>query len=809
VDSFSRLVRGRTRRALLLVLPIAAAVAAMLGALTVGVTGGEAGVVVGAAAGLWIWLGSVRTRVEESHRLALTDDLTGLGNRRRLLGDLERAIGEGTDHSPSALAMFDLDGFKAYNDTHGHPAGDALLAHLGARLGATFAASGAAYRLGGDEFCVLVHGSTAELEGELASAIAALTEEEADVRPSYGFALLPREARDPSSALRIVDQRMYAQKDGRRASTKLQARDILLAVLDQHAPDLRAHSDWVSDLARSVSQRLGLARDKVEEVALAADLHDVGKAVVPRSILEKPGPLDKSEWEIMRRHTAVGEAILASAPALRGVAALVRATHERIDGTGYPDGLAGDDIPLGARIVAVCDAFDAMTSDRAYRPAMSREDALAELDAGAGTQFDPAVVAAARSALEHPSTRLRSPDTAPRPAPDLSPVARIQGLVDVIRLVRIRDEPDRLLDEIAVTVGSALGLGTVVINLYRPEWDDFVVCSVHGNDEAREALLGSTYPREWFDPIMDSRFLRRGTYVIEQGTFDWGAHLGDRYVPSAPDRAIPGAWQPEDELFVPFRHSDGHILGIFSVGDPASGLRLSEEELDVLVAAASQAGVLVEASQSAANWARSQTALTELLAVSSRLIESGSVDDVLSVVCNGIRSALGFDKVVIQLRDPATGNFPSVAGIGWDAGDPALETPTTAEDLDRLLDPEFEIEGCFLLPYEEGAARCSAASVSYSSQLNGSGPNAWNRHWLLVPLRETDGSLVGVVWADDPRDRLLPIPRRLQALRLFANQTTSALATARMLETLSRLERREPPRTGTGPTSASARNLAA
>src|SRR3954470_16896461 len=256
VDPLSRLLRGRTRRALLLLLPGAAGFAALLSTLTLGVTAGEAGLVVAAATGLWFWLGTVRTRVEESRQLALTDDLTGLGNRRRLLGDLGRAIGEGTDHAPSALAMFDLDGFKAYNDTHGHPAGDALLAQLGARLPATLAGSGAAYRLGGDEFCVLLHGSPAQLERALTSALEALTDEEADVRPSYGFALLPREARDPSSALRIVDQRMYAQKDGRRASTKRQARDLLLAVLDQHAPDLRAHSDWVSDLARSVGHRL-------------------------------------------------------------------------------------------------------------------------------------------------------------------------------------------------------------------------------------------------------------------------------------------------------------------------------------------------------------------------------------------------------------------------------------------------------------------------------------------------------------------------------------------------------------------------
>ena len=371
--------------------------------------------------------------------------------------------------------------------------------------------------------------------------------------------------------------------------------------------------------------------------------------------------------------------------------------------------------------------------------------------------------------------------------------SRLRGLLEVTRLVRTGEDIPALLAAIARTISDSLAFRTVVINLYRPEWDDYVVCSVHGNEEAVETLLGSTYPREWFDPIMDPQFLRRGAYVIDQGKFDWSAHLGDRYVPSAPESTIPGAWQPGDELFVPFRHSEGHILGIFSVGDPASGMRLSDEELDVLVAAASQAAVLTEAAQSAANWARSQTALTELLAVSSRLLESGSVDDVLSVVCSAIESALGFDKVVIQLRDPAAGNYPTVAGIGWSAGDAALETPTTAADLDRLLDGEFEIEGCYLLPYEEGAARCSAASVSYSSQLNGAGPNAWNRHWLLVPLRQTDGRLVGVIWVDDPRDRLLPIPRRLQALRLFANQATSALATARMLETLSELEGRDDP----------------
>ncbi|HEY2868565.1 MAG TPA: HD domain-containing phosphohydrolase [Gaiellales bacterium] len=739
----------------------------------------------GGALLLLYWMRRLRKGVEESRRQALTDDLTGLGNRRRLLVELERAIAEGTDHSPAVLAMFDLDGFKAYNDTHGHPAGDALLARLGARLAATFAGSGAAYRLGGDEFCVLKHGSPAELEEAIRQALDALTEEHAEIRSSCGFALLPREARDASSALRIVDQRMYAQKDNHRVSAKRQARDLLLAVVDQHAPELRPHSDWVADLARSVANHLAIDPEVIDDIALAADLHDIGKVVIPSSILDKPGPLDKGEWEVMRRHTVTGESILMSAPPLRGVAKIVRSTHERVDGGGYPDGLEGDQIPLGARIIAVCDAFDAMTSDRAYRRAMPREAAIAELEAASGTQFDPFVVAAARAVLEHPGAERPAGERRPSPrTPDLSPVARIQGLVDVIRLVRVQDDPDRLLDEIAITVGRALGLGTVVINMYRPEWDDYIVSSVHGNEEARATLLGSEYSSAWFEPILAPQYLRRGAYVIEQGTFDWGSHVADRYVPSEPASEIPNAWQPEDELFVPFRHSDGHILGIFSVGEPASGLRLSDEELDVLVAVTSQAAVLVEAAQATANWERSQNALTELLEISSTLLEPGSVAEVLERVCAGISSALAFDKVMVQLHDPEAGVYRCAASVGWPDGDKATSTPTTDADLRRLLDPGFEVNGCYLLPHAEGAARVSQASIGYASQFNGAGPNAWHRHWLVVPLRARDDSIVGVIWADDPTDRLLPHPRRLQALRLFANQATSALATAQVLDRL-------------------------
>jgi len=143
-----------------------------------------------------------------------------------------------------------------------------------------------------------------------------------------------------------------------------------------------------------VATRLELDGEELDEVVRAAELHDVGKMAIPDEVLRKPGPLTEEEWAFVRQHTIIGERILSAAPALLPVAKLVRASHERFDGSGYPDGLAADAIPLGSRIVAVCDAFQAMTSPRPYRPAIPVEDALAELRACAGTQFDPEVVKA-------------------------------------------------------------------------------------------------------------------------------------------------------------------------------------------------------------------------------------------------------------------------------------------------------------------------------------------------------------------------------------------------------------------------------
>jgi diguanylate cyclase (GGDEF)-like protein len=327
---------------------------------------------------------------------AQTDSLTTLGNRRKLMVDLRREIELASVESPRVLVMFDLDGFKRYNDTYGHPAGDALLMRLGANLARAIRPYGNAYRLGGDEFCVLVVTGASNAKTIIALASAALSEqgEGFTVRSSHGAVILPHEARDATRALRVADQRMYAQKEDRRSSATRQTRDILLQVLHEREPELGNHLKRVAKLAIGVATRLELGVEELDEIVRAAELHDVGKMAIPDEILRKPGPLTEEEWSFVRQHTIIGERILSAAPALLPVAKLVRASHERFDGSGYPDGLAGETIPLGARIIAVCDAFLSMTSSRPYRPAIPPEDALAELQACAGTQFDPRVVTA-------------------------------------------------------------------------------------------------------------------------------------------------------------------------------------------------------------------------------------------------------------------------------------------------------------------------------------------------------------------------------------------------------------------------------
>jgi diguanylate cyclase (GGDEF)-like protein len=334
---------------------------------------------------------------------AITDALTGLFNRRKLVADLEQRLHDG--HSGSTLLMiFDLDGFKGYNDSFGHPAGDALLARLGTKLAAVPGERGNAYRLGGDEFCLASTVAPGEAERIIDAACSALSErgEGFDVSTSFGAVMLPDETTEASEALRIADERLYAQKHSRRGESD-RTMNALLEALSEHEPDLQVHLDGVVALSVEIGRRLGLRRDELDELTRAAQLHDLGKLAVPDEILHKPGPLDEREWDFIRQHTLVGERILRASPAYQNVATIVRSSHERWDGSGYPDGLAGEAIPLASRIVCACDAYDAMISSRPYRPPLSHEEALAEIEKGSGTMFDPTV---ARVLVAHLRERL-------------------------------------------------------------------------------------------------------------------------------------------------------------------------------------------------------------------------------------------------------------------------------------------------------------------------------------------------------------------------------------------------------------------
>ena len=341
------------------------------------------------------------TRRDESR----TDVLTGLGNRRALADDLLHALAEPPSSAELLLAVLDLDGFKQYNDTFGHAAGDALLQRLSLRLAESVTShAGFVYRIGGDEFCMFARVMAADAEKLLDGVTTALRDggDGWHIGCSLGAAWIPSEAATEADALALADERMYANKAG-RSSPSQQVTDALLQVLAEQSLILDDHVERVAELSVALAKKLGQSDVEARRIHLAARLHDIGKTAIPVEILNKPGPLDDREWSFIRQHPLIGERIVLAAPALAHTAPLIRASHERYDGKGYPDGLRGSEIPLGARIIAVCDAFDAMTSDRLYRRSIGVATALEQLAAHAGSHFDGAIVEAfcAATALHH------------------------------------------------------------------------------------------------------------------------------------------------------------------------------------------------------------------------------------------------------------------------------------------------------------------------------------------------------------------------------------------------------------------------
>jgi diguanylate cyclase (GGDEF)-like protein len=335
--------------------------------------------------------------------MATRDPLTGLRNHREFHETVEQELARCRRSAARfSLALLDLDGFKGVNDTAGHAAGDRLLHELGAALESATRAGDIAFRVGGDEFAVLLPESTGgEAEAAVQRIVDAASEVDHRIGVSWGIATWPADGREKGEVIARADERLYEMKRTRGTRTALKPEEAFLAAIAALVEALEhkdaytaAHAHGVADLARTVGIRMGLGEDALRTLAHAALLHDIGKIAIPTEILVKPEKLTDDEFEVIRSHAAVGAGMVARIPGLEPVAPLVRHAHERWDGDGYPDRIAGEEIPLGARIIAVCDAFHAMTSDRPYRAALPLEAALAELERHAGTQFDAAVVAA-------------------------------------------------------------------------------------------------------------------------------------------------------------------------------------------------------------------------------------------------------------------------------------------------------------------------------------------------------------------------------------------------------------------------------
>jgi two-component system, cell cycle response regulator len=351
-------------------------------------------------AGVFVWLvhsNHVRAEtIARQRRGAIRDEVTGLFNRSKLQTDVASALA--SPDGRGVLILVELDGLQAQIDRSGYSAADELLQRVGRKLADGVASlKGSAYRVDGSQFAVLVPAAD-QTAGEIAMAATASlvdAEDGALIEVAHGEVMLPDDAPAPEGALQVATQRLAARKQRQRRSASRQAHAALFAVLSARRPELRDHLRDVSFRVLAVGRGLGVEDEQLDDIVRAAQLQDIGLLAVPEAVLENKGTLTEHERELIHRHPIEGERIISAAPGLAPVAALVRSSCERFDGSGYPDGLAGEAIPLGARIIAVCVAFAAMTSPRPYRAfPLSEEEALEELRRGGGTQFDPAVVEA-------------------------------------------------------------------------------------------------------------------------------------------------------------------------------------------------------------------------------------------------------------------------------------------------------------------------------------------------------------------------------------------------------------------------------
>ena len=336
-----------------------------------------------------------RERLTEMSR---TDPLTGCLNRRGFGERVQAALDEALRRGRSAaLVMIDLDCFKHVNDVEGHAAGDALLCWVVEQIDATIRPADSVGRLGGDEFAILAPGASEQNATDIARRVQQRLSER--IGATVGLASFPVDGTERDELYGVADARLYQSKLGGTPSPARARRELSWAAALARAVDSRMstpadHSSRVARYAAGIAEQLGWNGKELEDLRIAAMLHDVGKVPVPDRILQKPGPLNRAEYEEVKKHPATGADMVSRVDGVAMIAPWIRHSHENYDGSGYPDGLSGDDIPLASRILLVADAFDAMTSDRPYRAALEVEAALDQLRRNAGRQFDPVCVEA-------------------------------------------------------------------------------------------------------------------------------------------------------------------------------------------------------------------------------------------------------------------------------------------------------------------------------------------------------------------------------------------------------------------------------
>ncbi|MBF7083277.1 diguanylate cyclase [Desulfallas sp. Bu1-1] len=364
---------------------------------------------------------SQRKVIEEKlYEMTLRDGLTGLYNhcylQKRLSSELKKC---GEQNKPLAFILLDIDNFKYYNDNFGHPAGDELLKEFARVLLDNTRSSDIVGRYGGDEFGIILPDTGYKMAVQVAERLRRQITEHAfpnrDLLPggrltvSIGIALFPDHANSAHELVRLADEAMYHAKRNSKNQVQLyfsaieefqrqlrnsdedllQVLNTLLTVINNKDRYTYAHSEKVSEYAELIAQQLHLPVEEIKNIKIAAFLHDLGKLEIPGEILLKNGKLDQREWNIIKQHPRWGSNMLVSFPRFQKIIPWILHHHERYDGSGYPDGLAGEDIPLGARIIAIADSFDAMISQRPYKKSLTINEALNELRANKGKQFDP------------------------------------------------------------------------------------------------------------------------------------------------------------------------------------------------------------------------------------------------------------------------------------------------------------------------------------------------------------------------------------------------------------------------------------